>query len=500
MIKTLIKQNFYQDSVKLMLLSRRLSKMEEIENVSAIMATCSNIDILKMAGLYTEEVRKASPDDIVVVVEGKTEKACALAIEEAEREIEGRSPGGEGKDISGEEEESPKSLAAARRRLPGANVTLISVPGKYAFDLADQSLDLGISPMIFSDNVSLEEEISLKKKAEKLGLIVMGPDCGTCVIGGACIGFGNKVKQGNIGIAGASGTGIQQLLCLLYNGGGGVSQAIGTGGRDLHKEVGGISMLAAVDLLEEDEDTRVLVLISKPADPEVEKKILQRVRSGKKPAVICFLGSGPRPEEADGQLCFEPTLEEAAWRALQLAGIRLQPGRSYIRGLYTGGTLAYEALYLMKQKLPEVYSNIPMEGIGKLTDSMVGEKNSVVDLGDDEFTKGRAHPMIDPGLRNSLILREALAEGTGVLMLDFMLGYGCNGDPAGEAAESLRAARKKAEEMGKSIRLLGHVCGTELDQQDLRKQEATLRELGVETYSSNAAMVRAAIEYGKREV
>src|SRR5580704_9603583 len=98
--------------------------------------------------------------------------------------------------------------------------------------------------MIFSDNVPIAEEASLKHEARERGLMVMGPDCGTAIIGGVPLAFANAVPRGDIGIIGASGTGIQEVSTLIARAGRGVRHAIGTGGRDMHAEVGGLTTLA----------------------------------------------------------------------------------------------------------------------------------------------------------------------------------------------------------------------------------------------------------------
>ena len=494
----IVLKKLYQDSVKLMLLSRKLRDLEGVEEASVVMASAGNKEILEVAGLLSDKVRAAGPDDIVIAVTGRDQASCDAALAAAQEALSGGRGGGEPE--RGAPEQPPSSLRGARERMPDANLALISVPGRYAYALADQALDLGVNPMIFSDNVPVEEELLLKEKAQRKGLIVMGPDCGTAILDGCCIGFGNKVRRGPIGIAAASGTGIQELACLIHRGGGGISHAIGVGGRDMKREIGGRSMCKAADILGEDRDTRVLVLLSKPADPETVRRVLDRADGFRKPVVACFVGGQPQDGRWEN-VTFADTMDAAAGLALALsgcpaaggeeAGADLPAGRGFLRGLYTGGTLAYEALYLLRG-LDNLHANLSMPGVAPLADPMVSTGHSIVDLGDDALTVGRAHPMIDPEIRNRMIVREAADPETAVLLLDFVLGYGSNADPAGVAAQSIRQAMAEAEAAGRHVPVFAHVCGTDLDPQSLEAQERILRGLGVRLFASNAAMVRAA--------
>lgn len=499
MIQTRVKENFYQDSVKLMRIASSIRNMEGVEEASVSMATPTNLELLERIGILTPEAQAASPDDILIVVRAASEEQCHAALEAAETAICG---GGErvALEEDGDTFQAPKSLERALDYMPEANIALISVPGKYAFSLADQALDLGVNPMIFSDNVSVEEERTLKKKAVEKGLIVMGPDCGTCILDGACLGFGNQVRRGPIGIVGAAGTGIQELACLIHQSGGGISHAIGTGGRDLSRDIGGISMLQGLECLARDESTQVILLLSKPADPAVADHILERARQVAKPVIVCFLGGKRRPDE--GNLQFADTMDLAADLALRHTGRTLTAPESaqtdsivegkHIRALYTGGSLAYEALYLFREAgVAPLFSNIHMDGAAELADPMRPHDHTVLDLGDDVFTVGRAHPMINPELRNDMIAAQAAEADTAVLLLDFVLGYGCHPDPVGAALPALEKAF--ALRPDGRLRILAHVCGADSDPQDLCVQEEKLLRAGVQTFRSNADMVRAAI-------
>ena len=497
MIATRIKENFYQDSVKLMLIARSLKELEGVEEASVSMATPTNLELLERIGIMTDQARQARPDDILIVVKAGTQEQCQRALEEAEAAIAGRNSGK--MDLEEDGIQAPKSLERALDYMPQANIALISVPGKYAFALADQALDLGVNPMVFSDNVSIEEELALKEKARAKGLIVMGPDCGTAILDGCCLGFGNKVRQGGIGIVGAAGTGIQELASLIHLSGGGISHAIGTGGRDLSRDIGGISMLQGLDCLAQDGRTQVIILLSKPADPSVAERVLARARQVEKPIVVCFLGGGPRPDE--GNLQFADTMDLAVELALRHTGQALlkdtapglpaRPSGRSIRGLYTGGSLAYEALYLIQRAgIAPLYSNIHMAGAQELADPMCPQGHTVLDLGDDVFTVGRAHPMINPELRSQLLVAQAADPETAVILLDVVLGYGCHPDPVGAALPYIEKAL--ASRPG-GLPILAHVCGTQLDPQCLPEQEEKLRQAGAIPFRTNAEMVRRAI-------
>jgi FdrA protein len=192
------------------------------------------------------------------------------------------------------------SLEMAVEQQAALNLALISVLGDYAAAEAIKALRPGLSVMLFSDNVSLAHEREIKTLAREKNLLVMGPDCGTAIINGMPLGFANVVRRGAIGVVAASGTGLQEVTCCIDQLGAGISQALGTGGHDLHESIGGISMLYGLDALSADPDTRVIVLISKPPAPAVAEKILARARAAGKPVVVNFLGARPEDMNVPG--------------------------------------------------------------------------------------------------------------------------------------------------------------------------------------------------------
>jgi FdrA protein len=497
-----IVRNFYRDSVALMQLSSSLGKLPHIRQASAVMASEANLTLLREAGLLAGAV-EAGPNDLLIALEGDEEAALAAAIAEAEKALDRTAPASSG----GPRREPPRSLEMGLELMPSANLALISTPGDYAAAEAMKALRLGLNVMIFSDNVSVEEEIDLKGYARAHDLIVMGPDCGTAIIGGIPLGFANVVCRGDIGVVAASGTGLQQVTCLVDRLGAGISQAVGTGGHDLNRAVGGVTFLQGLKALAGDDATRVIVLISKPPAPEVAAAVLAEARKAGKPVVVNFLGADPQ-SIAGLNVTPVKTLEDAAVSAVALsrgeqpdrlalaappfAPSPLAAGQRYIRGLYSGGTFCYEAALLLSETLQQVYSNTPVGRAKALDDMWKSRAHTLVDLGDDVFTRGRPHPMIDHRLRNERIANEARDPETAVILLDVVIGYGAHADPAAEIAPVVRDAIAQAAAAGRTLCVVGFVCGTKSDPQSLVDQEAKLRAAGMTLTQSNAQAVRLA--------
>jgi FdrA protein len=499
----------YRDSVSLMALSASLGKRPGVEQVSAVMATPANIELLREAGLLEGRI-EASPNDLLLAARGQSKAALEGALATALAALE-KPPGAA---LAGGTAVEPlRSLQMARARAPGSNLALISVPGEYAAAEALKALQLGFNVMLFSDNVTLADEAMLKRTARERGLLVMGPDCGTAIVDGVPLGFANAVRRGAIGVVGASGTGTQQLTCLVHRAGAGISQAIGTGGHDLHQDVGGISMLQGLGLLARDPETKAIVLVSKPPAAAVAKTVLAAAARARKPVVVNFIGAAP--EEIRGRnLHAAKTLEEAALAALALArgrrpkpvavdrlrlpALRMRAQQRYVRGLYSGGTFCYEASALLGEALGTVWSNAPVDPGMKLADPWRSREHTLVDLGDDAFTRGRPHPMIDHRLRNERLLKEAADPEVAVLLLDVVLGYGAHPDPAAEMVPAIRKAQAAARKKGRSLAFVAFVCGTDGDPQGLERQESALREAGVLLATSSARAARLAAHIARK--
>ncbi|MCJ7716558.1 MAG: hypothetical protein MUO54_08565, partial [Anaerolineales bacterium] len=342
-----------------------------------------------------------------------------------------------------------------------------------------------------------EEEIDLKKKGAEKGLLVMGPDCGTAIINGVGLGFANQVRKGPIGMVAASGTGLQQVSVRIHQFGSGLTHALGTGGRDLSSQVGGLTARMALDILDRDPDTKVIVLVSKPPDPEAADGLINFARKLKKPVVINFIGYASTLHQIDN-LHFTTTIDDTAAAAVKLASDperketepdlpidKFKAGQRYLRGLFSGGTLAYEALLILDNYISEVYSNVPINKDFRLENSLVSQGHSIVDLGEDEFTVGRLHPMMDHELRIKRLESEAEDPETALIFLDVMLGYGSHPDPASELVPAIRAAQSKAKKDGRYLEVVVLISGTDADPQDMKSQEDQFLESGARVFHSN---------------
>jgi FdrA protein len=498
-------RNFYRDSVALMQLSARIAKLPGVRQASAVMASANNLALLREAGLLEGAV-EASPNDLLIALEGDDEKALSGALGDAEQVLN-EQPTASGGD--GAREEPPRSLEMGLAAMPAANLALISTPGDYAAAEALKALHLGLNVMLFSDNVPVADEVALKRYAQAHDLIVMGPDCGTAIVNGIPLGFANAVRRGDIGLVGASGTGLQQVTCLIDRFGAGVSQALGTGGHDLSQKVGGITMLQGLSALAADHATKAIVLISKPPAEDIAELVLAKAQACGKPVIVNFLGADPELITAPGITAVK-TLEDTAIAAARLSTGRrpdcsARPGpaidtakfareQRYVRGLFSGGTLCYEATMLLSEAFPQVYSNTPVGSARSLDNVWQSRAHTLIDLGDDVFTRGRPHPMIDHRLRNERIAHEAQDPQTAIILLDVVLGYGSHPDPASVIAPVIKAAIDQAAAAGRQLIVLGSVCGTAADPQNLTTQENRLREAGMRLAGSNAAAVRLAAD------
>lgn len=504
-----IKPNTYYDSVRLMRVSEMLSQLPGVRQAIVAMGTEANKRVLAETNLLAETVQDAGANDLMLVIEADSAEAGQEALTQAEAKLsEAASPAGR----TGPEMARPRSLAQARQALAGANMALVSLPGPYAKLEVARALQAGMHVFLFSDNVTLDEELELKQWAVAQNRLMMGPGCGTAIINGVALAFANAIRRGPIGVVAASGTGLQEVTCLLDRGGSGISQAIGVGGRDLSETIGGLMMRQGLAMLAADPETELIVLISKPLAPAVTETILAAAQACGKPVIVSFLGS--KLSRQENGLTFTSSLEETAEAALrrikgtgqdyfglapeQLEAMaaaerdKLAPGQHYLRGLFSGGSLCDEAMLLLADRLPALYSNIPLRRGWALADGWHSREHSCIDMGEEEFTQGRPHPMIDPRLRQERLLKEAGEPSVAVILLDVVIGYGSHPDPAGALVESIRAAKAIAAAQGRYLAVVAHVCGTEQDPQGLLQQERILREAGVLVLPTNAQAARVA--------
>lgn len=504
-LKSYISKNMFRDSVYLMRLSNTVRGFDGVQEAEVIIGTDHNKKFLQSGGLWSEEIeRDAGANDLIIAIKAESEEKAEQAIQDALAEL---NKSVERENLLGEF--VPRTFETALHNFPGANMVLISIPGRYVEREAHQILDAGLNIMIFSDNVTLESEIALKTKAKEKGLLVMGPDCGTAIINGVPLAFANEVKRGKIGIVAAAGTGLQEVSTLINNLGEGISQGLGTGGRDVKEAVGGISMIMGLEALLADAQTEVVVIVSKPPDAAVTEKVLAVAKQSKKPVVVNFLGGNLDQVRAAG--CVPAaTLKEAAHKAVGLvrkenvtAGMELKvdnglvkeqkgklaAGQKYLRALYSGGTLAYEALVMLQDKIKPIYTNLSFKGATAIADVYKSTEHTIIDFGEDEFTQGRLHPMIDPSLRNTRIINEAKDPETAVIVLDLVLGYNAHPDPAGSALEAIGEAQKIAAKDGRHLIFVTSVCGTDSDPQKRNEQVTKLESAGVLVFPSNADAV-----------
>jgi FdrA protein len=501
--KAEIRSGAYYDSVVLMQLQRSLAALPGVLDAGVMMGTDANKDILAQSGLLTPEAQAVVADDLVIVVRAEDDAAAQAALNQVDALLSQRRGGVV-------HEYRPKSLESAAQMMPDAQWVLVSVPGRYAAGVARQALRLGKNVFLYSDNVSLDDEIALKQVATEKGLLVMGPDCGTAIVNGMGLGFANQVRRGPIGVVGAAGTGLQAVTSRIHQLGSGITHALGTGGRDLFQAVGAVTARQGLDLLSRDPETRAIVLISKPPSPQVADELLQMARRAGKPVVVDFIAYFPSARQVDN-LYFSTTLDETAELAVQLAAStpsaepagqaqgtaptelsldRFAPGQRYLRGLFSGGTLAYEALLILQDYLPVVYSNVPLKKEYRLANSLISQEHTIVDLGEDEFTVGRLHPMMDNDLRIRRLQQEASDPEVAVILLDVVLGYGAHPDPASELAPAIARARAQAEEAGRHLKIVAVVVGTDEDPQDFDAQVQQLEEAGARVETSNEVAVR----------
>ncbi len=494
----LIVRGEYFDSVTLMMAAKRVNELPGVIDSAIVMGTAENKAILAASGLLIASFATATDADLLIAA--KTDDPARAEtilpeIRELLKTIRKRGTSGS--------KSLPRTLDSAIKLLPDANLCMISVAGRFAGDVAMNALQHNLHVMLFSDNVSVEREIELKRFAREHGLLLMGPDCGTAIINGVPLAFANVVQPGDIGCVAAAGTGLQEVTSLVSNLGGGISQAIGTGGRDVKQAVGGIMFLETIRLLAADPATKVIVLISKPPHPDVLNKIFELCISITKPIIASFLGVDPEIIRAAGMIPAQ-SLAAAARRVVASSNPEFAPSESsvinpkkapveftaqqkFVRGLFSGGTFCYEAQLLLHDLTGAIYSNAPTGRSIALENVLVSREHTIIDLGEDEFTVGRPHPMIDFSLRNKRIIQEADDPETAVILLDLVLGYGANRDPLTDLLPAIRQAQAVAKDHSRNLPIVTSVTGTDSDPQCRSTVVEGLRSAGVIVAESNAA-------------
>ena len=501
MKRLIVEPNRYFDSVFLMRIGTELERLDGIEHAVVAMGTPANLENLAAVGFALDEAASPiRPADLVIAVDGVSEGAIGAARERLEVLLAGSIEAG-----PGVAEMRPGSLREAIALDPGSNLALISVPGAYAAREARRALRAGLHVMLFSDNVSVADEIALKDEAIERGLLMMGPDCGTAILNGAPLGFANACRVGRIGIVGASGTGIQEISCAVHRLGGGVSQAIGTGGRDLSSDVDARMTRFGIEALARDPRTDVIVVVSKTPAPAVADRVIAALSEAEKPGVVHFVGEGGKP--AMGDVAFAATLADAGRLACAAGGLEISAADSStgvlakaetdrapagrLVGLFTGGTLCQEAWALITRAGLAVHSNVAADPQWRVQPDADVAGHVLWDLGDDAFTVGRPHPMIEPALRDDRVAEAGDDPTVRVILVDCVLGYGAHADPAGSLAAGAR--RATAAKSGRDLTIVASVTGTDLDPQNAATQRRVLADAGIVVAQSNADAAHVAI-------
>lgn len=508
MVTSLILSGRYMDSTLLMKITKEIQTLEFVHEAVAVMGTDMNKTVIAEFGGLTKEVDSAGPNDLIISVDIEEDDITRSG--EIEDCVKNLLSSGSSDACKHDLQTHYTDITLASAALGGAGMAIISLPGEFAAAEAIKALNLGMHVFIFSDNVPISDEIEIKKTGKEKGLLVMGPGAGTAVIDGISIGLMSKVKRGHVGIAAASGSGLQEVAVILHRLGLGISQAIGTGGRDLSKEVGAITMLHAIDLLLADQETDVIILISKPPHIETANKIYNKVKHASKPVIIQFLGCA-ESEVTECGAYWAGTLESAAYAAYDIicnngheADLRaekqraliseiartelakLGSGQHYLRGLFCGGTHSEEAVVLLKNKIENLYSNILFGGTNKLSDRKHSIENTLIDMGDEEFTRGRLHPVMDPTILCDRLIQEANDREVAVILLDIILGYGVHPDPVGAILPAIYTIRNTCRENNRYVCIIASVCGTDLDPQGLDLQIEKLKKADIIVADSNA--------------
>jgi succinyl-CoA synthetase alpha subunit len=498
-----IRKNEYYDSVFLMGINKRLADAPGVEQTAVLMGSEANKLLLDDIGIGGPEIAAARPNDLIVAVIAASPIVVQDVIGSLDEILMTMAAGTRTADV--------RTLRAALERKPAANLALFSIPGEYVAHEARQALDAGLNVFIFSSNVPVEQELDLKMAGRERGLLVMGPDCGTALINGVGLGFTNVVRRGQIGAVGPSGTGLQEFTTQVHNAGAGISHAIGTGSNDLSDRIGGLTTRSALQMLEADPGTAVIAIIAKPPGPDTLALLIDEVRHFKKPVIGCFLGARRAPS-SPAHLQFARTIDDAVALALQAAGMQagellegegganeetvksIRAGWSkemrYLRGLFAGGTFCYQAQQILTGAGLTVYSNSPIDARYQLANPDRSREHTVIDMGDEHYTLGRPHPMIDGTERARRVLAEAADPNVAILLLDFIFGYNASSDPVGELLETMQEAQATRRRAGAELTIVASLCGTSEDPQDPRQQGRMLEACGVHVFGSNARAVR----------
>jgi FdrA protein len=495
-----IRKNNYYDSVFLMGVNKRLSQAEGVLQTAVLMGTDANKQLLADIGIHEDEINVATPNDLIVAVIGESSQVVDSVLGELDQALH----------TLDERVSVPRirSLEDAVTKKPHANLAVLSIPGEYVPREARKALDRGLNLFIFSSNVPIEEELELKNLAADNSLLVMGPDCGTSILGGVGVGFANVVDRGAFGVIGPSGTGLQEFTTQIHNAGYGISHAIGTGSHDLSDEIAGITTNQALETLESDPQTKVITIIAKPPSKTTLTKLIERVKRCNKPVIGCFLGAQMELSQETEALTWASTIDQAVLLAIQhledkvdivniapskqerelAAKSRMDwaPEQRYLRGLFAGGTFCYQSQQILGEAGIVVHSNTPLDPKTKLSNSDKSFEHTLIDMGDEKYTLGKPHPMIDNTERSKRILTEGRDPSVAVLLIDFVLGYNASMDPVGDLLDAILDVKQLKQQHVGELTVVASICGTDKDPQELSLQMNLLKEAGVIVFRSNA--------------
>jgi FdrA protein len=504
----IVRKNQYYDSVFLMGVSNRLSKIDGVHQTAVLMASEKNKKLLADIGVHGDEIDSAQSNDLIVAVIADSPQIIEAVFANLDQTLRHQ------------EESTPIShihtVEEGLAEKPSANLAVFSIPGEYAFREAMKALEANLNVFIFSSNVPLDEELKLKQFASQHNLLVMGPDCGTSIIGGVGIGFANAIRRGTIGAIGPSGTGLQEFTSQVHNAGYGISHAIGTGSHDLSDEIGGITTALALEALEVDDQTEAVAIIAKPTGKKTFQQLVTRLKYFTKPVVACFLGVTSEQINTDSEIIWTHTIDDAVQSVVQIVSHReISPTiqlteeereharkirkkwtteQCYLRGLFAGGTFCYQSQQILLDHGIKIYSNAPIKSDSKLPHPDQSFKHTLIDMGDDAYTLGKPHPMIDGSSRKQRILVESQDPSVAILLLDFILGYNASSDPIGDLLDAIIEAKQRKPTHSGDLTIVASICGTQEDPQELDLQKKLLQEAGVVVFDSNA---RAALFCGE---
>jgi len=502
---TVVLKNEYRDSVFLMRINDLVEKADGVTRAAVMMGTEANKDLMKEAGLYTEEANEAGPNDLIIVVEAENEDLAMNALEYAKSLVY------KTEKEDKEKEQKYLSIRSAVSFEPDIDLVLVSTPGEYAYREAMRALLLNKHVMVFSSNVPVEKEKALKNYAKNKNLLVMGPDAGTAIIGSVGLGFFNVIAEGPVGVVGAAGTGIQVVTSLLDLAGSGITAAIGTGSNDVKEDIGGITLKTGISMLSSHSKTKIITIISKPPSEKIVNETVELLSQIEKPSVMNFIGY--KGKDISSSLKFADTLEDAArisysftnkgqfklpeWTSeseVKETKDKLTNDQVYVRGLFSGGTICYETQYIMSKAGIKAYSNAPLDKNYEIGGFDASKKDTVLDMGAEEFVRGVPHPMINFRFRNERLLKEVEDKNVAVILFDLVLGYGANMNPAKEIVEAI----KKARTVNERVSYVASVTGTEKDPQGLTFQVEQLKNAGVLVYPSSTRAALVALQIAKR--